>query len=597
VSNRSEDAKADARLDAGRVTALALYRDARAAAEKATQRLVHDSAVAGALRSGNGSRIEAVVRPEVARAGIKSLVVRDSSGRPVAEIGPAPAVAPYELNLTGPGGALGSVTTSTVTSDDYLGKVQRLTGRDGALLSAGEPISSTLPLNGADLPASGDFDDVEAGDEALRAATVDLPSPGTLDLTLLGPVESGSFLSSSPLVAALLVLFFGVALLFVIMLLRMLSGQVGAMLDAAKGIGEGDFTRKVPVLGRDEMAGLASEFNKMSDRLAAQMQELRRQQVEVDRSVRRIGEAFASGLDRQALLEVVVETALGACDADYGTIALSGHDGAEAEAGAASEAIQDVAASAEVDAFGENDLVARDRGGVYALASPLRRLSEPPTSVGVMTIARDGDPFTAAERDVFLYLVGQVSSSIENIALHELVSEQAITDELTGLSNNRRFRELIKKEANRAERFGHELSLIILDIDDFKRINDTYGHLQGDEVLRMIGRVLHLESRGVDEPARYGGEEFAVALPETDIGGALELAERIRVRIEAEPVPRVGRSGTIKVTASAGVASMRVTADGADALIGAADEALYEAKRTGKNRVVGGPKTKAAGRT
>ena len=146
-------------------------------------------------------------------------------------------------------------------------------------------------------------------------------------------------------------------------------------------------------------------------------------------------------------------------------------------------------------------------------------------------------------------------------------SEQAITDELTGLSNNRRFRELIKKEADRAERFGHELSLIILDIDDFKRINDTYGHLQGDEVLRMIGRVLHLESRGVDEPARYGGEEFAVALPETDIEGALELAERIRVRIEAEPVPRVGGSGTIRVTASAGVASMRVTADGADALI------------------------------
>ena len=94
-----------------------------------------------------------------------------------------------------------------------------------------------------------------------------------------------------------------------------------------------------------------------------------------------------------------------------------------------------------------------------------------------------------------------------------------MTDELTGLSNNRRFRELISKEAARAERFGHELSLIMLDIDDFKQINDTYGHLQGDEVLRMVGRVLHLESRGVDEPARYGGEEFAVALPETGLDG------------------------------------------------------------------------------
>ena len=115
--------------------------------------------------------------------------------------------------------------------------------------------------------------------------------------------------------------FFAIALVFVAMLLRMLGGQVRSMLDAARGIGEGDFSRKVPVLGDDEMAGLASEFNKMSDRLSAQMQELRRQQVEVDRSVRRIGEAFASGLDRQGLLKVVVETALGACGAQYGTIA------------------------------------------------------------------------------------------------------------------------------------------------------------------------------------------------------------------------------------------------------------------------------------
>ena len=134
-----------------------------------------------------------------------------------------------------------------------------------------------------------------------------------------------------------------------------------------------------------------------------------------------------------------------------------------------------------------------------------------------------------------------MSSSIENIALHELVSEQAVTDELTGLSNNRRFRELIAKEAARAERFGHELSLIMLDIDDFKQINDTYGHLQGDKVLRMVGRVLQLESRGVDEPARYGGEEFAVALPETGLEGALDLAERVRARIESEQVPRARR--------------------------------------------------------
>jgi diguanylate cyclase (GGDEF)-like protein len=173
-----------------------------------------------------------------------------------------------------------------------------------------------------------------------------------------------------------------------------------------------------------------------------------------------------------------------------------------------------------------------------------------------------------------------------------------VTDELTGLSNNRRFRELISKEADRAERFGHELSLIMLDIDDFKQINDTYGHLQGDKVLRMVGRVLHLESRGVDEPARYGGEEFAVALPETGLDGAVELAERIRVRIESEHVSRGDGAGAVRVTASVGAVTMRGSADGAEALIAAADAALYEAKRAGKNRVVAGaPAPRAAGRS
>jgi diguanylate cyclase (GGDEF)-like protein len=214
-----------------------------------------------------------------------------------------------------------------------------------------------------------------------------------------------------------------------------------------------------------------------------------------------------------------------------------------------------------------------------------------------MTVARQGEGFTPAQREVFLYLAGQVSSSIENIALHELVSQQAVTDELTGLSNSRHFRELITKEAARAERFGHELALILLDLDDFKQVNDAYGHLQGDRVLRMVGRVLRIESRGVDEPARYGGEEFAVALPETGIEGALDLAERVRARIESEQVPRVGGSGAVTVTASVGAASMHGSANGAEALIAAADAALYEAKSAGKNRVANAEVPQAADRS
>jgi diguanylate cyclase (GGDEF)-like protein len=123
----------------------------------------------------------------------------------------------------------------------------------------------------------------------------------------------------------------------------------------------------------------------------------------------------------------------------------------------------------------------------------------------------------------------------------------------------------------------------MLDLDDFKQVNDTYGHLQGDEVLRMVGDVLRAESRGVDEPARYGGEEFAVGLPETGPEGAVEFAERVRDRIARTEIPKLGGGGSIRVTASLGVATAVANID-PRTLIDAADQALYRAKRAGKNR-------------
>jgi diguanylate cyclase (GGDEF)-like protein len=595
VVTDSENGKADARLAEGLDSALTLYRDEAASARNAAKDTASDPAIAEALSSGDRAQAQTAAQGLVAGGDIRAVVLESASGERVASVGGDVLVAPYRLSLQAPGRPIGSLTVSTTTPSEYLASVRHLTGQDAVLLNGGERIASSVEAS-ADLPASRDSGDVVIAGEEYRAAATTLPPPGRLRLVLFSPGESAGFFSSSPLVVGALAVFFAIALLFVLALLRMLGGQVRAMLDAARGIGQGDFTRKVPVVGRDEMAGLATEFNKMSDRLDAQMRELRRQQVEIDHSVRRIGQAFASGLDRQALLTVMVETALGACGAEYGTIALRGSAAAEAEAGAASDAIQNVVVEAEGDALKEDDLVVRHRDDVHALASPLRRLGDPPENVGVMTVARKRAAFTQGERDVFLYLVGQVASSIENIALHELVSEQAVTDELTALSNQRRFRELIAKEDERARRFGHDLSLIMLDIDDFKQVNDTRGHLPGDEVLRMVGRVLREESRGVDEPARYGGEEFAVALPETSLSGAAELAERVRSRIESESVPGVDGQAPLKVTASIGAASMPASAENARDLIAAADAALYEAKGAGKNRVVTAPAKSPAGR-
>jgi diguanylate cyclase (GGDEF)-like protein len=592
----STNGKADARLAEGLDSALTLYRDDATAARDAAKQVAQDPRVSAALTSSERANQVAVANALIGAHGIRAIALRSAEGMG-AGAGPTPMVAPYRLNLNGPRGAIGSITVSTTTPSAYLASVRHLTGRDGVLLGPGRVVASNTHLQPGDLPASRHSGDLEVNGETLRAATTTLPPPGNLRLALVSPRESGGFFSSSPLVIAALAVFFAIAFLFVLTLLRMLGGQVRSMLNAARRLGEGDFSQKVPVVGRDEMAGLASEFNKMSDRLGEQMEELRHQKDEIDRSVRRIGQAFASGLDRQALLKVMAEAALGACGATYGTIALRGEGRAEADAGTATEAIQDLVMTAEDDAVKEDGVVARQRDGVHALAAPLHRLGEKPANVGVMAIARQGEEFTAGERDVFVYLIAQVASSIENIALHELVSEQAVTDELTGVANQRAFREFMAREEERAHRFGHDLSLIMLDIDDFKQVNDEHGHLQGDEVLRTLGRILADESRGIDEPARYGGEEFAVALPETGLRGAVELGERIRARIESERIRGVNGTSPLRVTASIGAASMPASAENVRDLIAAADAALYEAKRSGKNRVVTAPARSQAGRS
>jgi diguanylate cyclase (GGDEF)-like protein len=531
--------------------------------------------------------VQSVARRLASEQGIAALQIVDPDERELAAIDYTLPFATSSLELTGPdGSALGTLRASTTSVQSYAREVESLTSEQVAVVSeAGTAVAGSATVEGADLPDSGESADLTLDGDDARVAAAELPASSGLRVAMAAPVDTTGFLGSSPGVAAALGAFLVIALVFIALLTRTLSGQVAEMLAAARRIGEGDFSRKIPVHGSDEMAGLANEFNKMSDRLRDQMDELRSQRLEIERSVQRIGEAFASGLDREALLEIVVETTVGACNAEFGLIALSGHVGAEAQAGKATDAMQEAALAAEEEALRARDVVDAQRDGAQAMSSPLSRMGRPEETLGAMTVARTGSPFAPEEHDVFRYLVGQASASVENVSLHEMVSQQAVTDELTGLANNRALRDWLAREAARATRFSHDLSLLMLDIDDFKQVNDTYGHLQGDAVLRLVGEILESEARAVDQPARYGGEEFVVALPETDTEGAVGLAERIRARIAAQGVPRVDGDGAIRVTASLGVASIPATARDVQELIAVADAALYEAKRAGKDRV------------
>ena len=169
--------------------------------------------------------------------------------------------------------------------------------------------------------------------------------------------------------------------------------------------------------------------------------------------------------------------------------------------------------------------------------------------------------------------------SLRNAALLAEVEHLATRDALTGLVNRRVFDEGLERAVHKAARTSTPLSLVVLDLDRFKLVNDSYGHQVGDDVLRAAGRALAAATRGEDLAARYGGEEFVVLLPDTDGETALAIAERLRAGIAAEV-------HGLAVTASAGVATLPADATTGTALVSAADRALYEAKRTGRDRAV-----------
>ncbi len=181
-------------------------------------------------------------------------------------------------------------------------------------------------------------------------------------------------------------------------------------------------------------------------------------------------------------------------------------------------------------------------------------------------------------------MCNQAATSIANAKMHAEIERMATTDGLTGLCNHRVFQQKLTEELKRSERHETPLSLLLTDIDFFKKVNDTYGHPVGDLVLKGVSKVLLHEIRDIDIAARYGGEEFVVILPGTDSVGAKNIAERLRKAIMAETYSSDGR--TLKVTTSIGIATVPSDARTKEELIEKADQALYHAKHNGRNQSI-----------
>jgi diguanylate cyclase (GGDEF)-like protein len=597
ITSDSETGKSDSRIAQGLTTALAVYQADVDRAQSALTQVARDPRMSRALATQKQAPIRRRARQILeARPDIAAIAVYDPTEKRVVYVRRSPALAyATAAPTTSKGKRVGTLAVSRTTAQDFVRSVRRLTGLDLEVLSGGTKLAQSGNPDG------------RSRFQQIQTAPLTPVSVGVFD-----PVDDSSVNSSRALIGAILLAFLLLALASSVLVVRALQGQIGDFLEAAQRLGQGDFSNRVPVHGNDEFAKLAREFNNMSDQLEAHIAEIEAKRQELELAIRRVGEAVGAGLDREGVVALVVRTAIEACGAEAGRAlpidarrmerfeyGLEGEDalraGLEAAEREAFEIDPDIGrellATLEPEA-GEPLPQRRPSTAqlemVWGMALPMRARIAGGSDidfVGVISIARRGREFTDQERDLFAYLAGQATLSIENVDLHETVQQQAVTDELTGLFNVRQFHSRLDNEIERAERFGQPMSLVMLDIDKFKSVNDTYGHQQGDRVLVEVARVLRRLSRDVDLPARYGGEEMAVVLPQTDLRGAELGAERMRAAIEGMQIQRLDGGGLLPITASFGVASFPSQAADKTSLIAAADAALYRAKRGGRNRV------------
>jgi diguanylate cyclase (GGDEF)-like protein len=313
-------------------------------------------------------------------------------------------------------------------------------------------------------------------------------------------------------------------------------------------------------------------------------------------AVNRISTAIRSSLELPSVLQTTVNEVGSALGAQYCALTIEGVGGEPSlttcyfRDGEADEAARDEVLS-DVEAYGVR-LSARMKPYVHdgsrgACGSNNRPVAAVPVifherTMGVLMVTSDEPERVWQDNEVMLMMTvaDQMAVAVNHARLFQQMQREALTDGLTGCFNRRFFEIQLERDLHLATRMRQPVSLILLDVDHFKSVNDTYGHRAGDEVLRLLACELREEVQGVDTAARYGGEEFAIILPQAGPEGALAVAERVRVRIEKMEIPVVG-----SVTVSLGIATFPLHASSRELLVAAADRALYQAKRTGRNRV------------
>jgi diguanylate cyclase (GGDEF)-like protein len=549
ITDRNETRRVDGILETGVRAGLAGFSDELTSVRRDAAELARDTAFQRALlrRDRRALRRALAERPNL-RLEARGLSL-GSVARPAVE---------RAVAVQGRRGSLGRVVGGVPLDGRLAAGIRRSAGqgwRGGqvALVRGGSIVAATDRLSGT-IAVPTDPRVISVGGRQFRAlASEPLPGEPELRLLVLQPqarIDASSDWARTRIFGAMLL-----ALLLIAAVAyfegRSIVRSLGDVAAAARGIARGRLGDRVDVRGKDEFASLGHTFNDMADQLESRLGELDDERRRSRETTLRFGEALAATHDVDELRRVIVESAVESTGASLGRLVDGGTVLIE---------------------FG-------DEPGPVRIELPLAVDHE-----DFGTLVLFGADFGPEQRESARWLVGHAVIALANARRHRTVEQQALVDGLTGLANRRVCAAALEKELARARRFEEPLALVLADLDDFKRVNDRFGHPTGDEVLKAFAKTLRENVREIDLAGRWGGEEFVLLLPGTDLEGGRELAERIRRAVDAQEL-RAPDGQFVRVRASFGVAAFPEV-ESQDRLVAASDGALYEAKRAGKNQVV-----------